>query len=146
MEELLENGLETVLEYRGADGMNLCVVARRHLPKDDPDVLALEAAARTLQSSEASLQEKSAVRLETAVEAISRRLMEMSSFQASTRDRRYLEMLQADLNSLSASTAVKAYNRAATDFNAQLSSPLTGSLARWMGIEECPLFEQGVQQ
>ena len=50
VEELLENGLETVLEYRGADGMNLCVVARRHLPKDDPDVLALEAAARTLQS------------------------------------------------------------------------------------------------
>ena len=145
VEELLANGLQTVLDYRGADGMNLCVVARRHLGKNDPDVLTLEAAAHTLQSSEASLQEKSAVALEAAVETLSRRLRESASFQASERDGRYLEMILADLNSLSAATAVTAYNRAAANFNTQLSAPLTGSLARWMGIQECPLFEQGVQ-
>lgn len=37
-----ENGLMDVLSYRGADGLNLCVVARRHLPQADEDVTALE--------------------------------------------------------------------------------------------------------
>ena len=46
-----ENGLSDVLSYRGADGLNLCVVARRHLPQDDPDVLALEESAGALRSS-----------------------------------------------------------------------------------------------
>ena len=146
VEELLENGLQTVLEYRGADGLNLCVVARRHLDKNDPDVLRLEAAARILQNSDVSLEEKSTAELDEAVEAVRFRLRDTTSFQTSERDQRYLEMLMADLNSLSASTAVKNYNRAAAEFNIQLSSPLTGSLARWMGIDECPLFEQGVRQ
>ena len=33
-----ENGLLDALSYQGADGLNLCVVARRHLPQDDPAV------------------------------------------------------------------------------------------------------------
>ena len=46
-----ENGLSDVLCYRGADGLNLCVVARRHLPQNDPDVLALEQSAGALRSA-----------------------------------------------------------------------------------------------
>ena len=35
-----DGGLETVLGYRAADGLNLCVIAARHLP-DAPETPAL---------------------------------------------------------------------------------------------------------
>ena len=42
------NGLRDVLSYRAADGLNLCVVARRHLAADDGTVLALGEASDAL--------------------------------------------------------------------------------------------------
>ena len=138
-----ENGLMDVLWYRGADGLNLCVVARRHLEASHPDVLALETAARTLQQEDAQLagQAQADQALEEAVETLSRQLKETASFQQSERDQKYLDMLLADLSRLSSSTAVTAYNRAASAFNQKLSSPVTGAAAALMGIKVCPLFE-----
>ena len=51
------NGLLDVLSYRGADGLNLCVVARRHL-SGDAVVAALETAANYLRSGRGGLVAK----------------------------------------------------------------------------------------
>lgn len=138
-----ENGLLDVLSYRGADALNLRVVARRHLPASDADVLALESAAGVLQSGDAELPQRESAdeTLEAAVESVSAKLRQTPSFQQSSRDQKYLDMLLADLSSLSASAAVTTYNRAADAFNQQLSTPLVGALAKLLGIEPCPLFQ-----
>lgn len=137
-----ENGLSDVLSYRGADGLNLCVVARRHLPQNDPDVLALEQSAGALRSAADIAAKKEAdVALESAFEAVARKLESSATFQASERDRRYLSMLEADLNSLGASQAAATYNRAASAFNDLLAAPLTGALARLLGVSPCALYE-----
>ena len=135
-----ENGLSDVLSYRGADGLNLCVVARRHLPRDDADVLALEQSAGALRSAADIAAKKEAdTALESAFAAVE--LESSASFQASERDQRYLSMLEADLSSLGASQAVSTYNRAASAFNDLLAAPLTGSLARLLGVTPCELYE-----
>ena len=137
-----ENGLSDVLSYRGADGLNLCVVARRHLPRDDADVLALEQSAGALRSAADIAAKKEAdTALESAFAAVARELESSASFQASERDQRYLSMLEADLSSLGASQAVSTYNRAASAFNDLLAAPLTGSLARLLGVAPCELYE-----
>ena len=138
-----ENGLMDVLSYRGADGLNLCVVARRHLPQADADVTALEAAAKALRAAGGRLSDKKAqdARMEEAVSAVSAKLTETASFQQSERDRRYLDMLVSDLQSLRASAVVTTYNQAARDFNSQLSSPVSGVLASLLGVEPCALYE-----
>lgn len=142
VDELLtmENGLMDVLSYRAADGMNLCVVARRHLSAQDPALTALEKAARELQAASglrAALDDE----LQQAFEAVAARLAQTASFQQSERDQRYLDMLSADFSSLKASEIVTAYNKAADDFNQRLAQPLVGALAGWLGIEQCPRFE-----
>lgn len=50
-------------------------------------------------------------------------------------------MLEADLSSLGASQAVSTYNRAASAFNDLLAAPLTGALARLLGVAPCELYE-----
>lgn len=140
VDSLLENGLMDVLSYRAADGLNLCVVAGRHLPADDADLLALKNAALELQQADglrASLDEK----LSAAVENMAAKLRQTPSFQLSERDQRYLDMLLADLSSLRSSDIVDTYNQAADDYNSQLDQPLVGKLAAWLGIEKCPLYE-----
>lgn len=138
-----ENGLMDVLSYRGADGLNLCVVARRHLPQADEDVMALETAAKALRAAGGKLADKKAqdAGLEEAVSAVSAKLREAESFQHSERDQRYLDMLISDLQSLRASAVVTSYNQAATDFNNQLSGPISGVLASLLGVEPCALYE-----
>lgn len=138
-----ENGLMDVLSYRGADGLNLCVVAGRHLPADDADVRALEAAAKKLRSTGEALSVKKEEdeRLAAAVSAVSRKLNASESFQASERDRKYLDMLTTDLQNLSASAAVGTYNQAAADFNAQLDTPVIGAVAQMLGVAYCELYE-----
>ena len=137
-----ENGLLDALSYQGADGLNLCVVARRHLPQDDPAVLALEESAGALRSAGGIAAKKAAdSALEADFAAVARELESSASFQASERDQRYLSMLEADLSSLGASQAVSTYNRAASAFNDLLAAPLTGSLARLLGVTPCELYE-----
>lgn len=137
-----QNGLMDVLAYRGADGLNLCVVARRHLARDDADVAALEAAARALKGA-GTLEDKRAAdeRLEAAVHTVADRLRAAPSFQAAARDVNYLDMLEADLRALGASAAVSAYNEAAAAFNDLLQGSVAGALARFLGVAPCALYE-----
>ena len=144
VDELLtmENGLLDVLSYRAADGINLSVVAKRHLPAADEKLQELEQLARQLQqASEVRASTSLDHAVAEAFEAVSIKLKETPSFQQSQRDQRYLDMLTADFNSLHASDVVNAYNQAAADFNAQLAQPVSGWLASLMGIEKCPLYE-----
>lgn len=137
-----ENGLMDVLTYRAADGLNLCVVARRHLSAQDEALAALETSARKLlQSSDLSVRSRADADMKAAVTAVSEKLSQTASFQLSERDVRYLAMLTADLNNLGSSAAVSTYNDAAQDFNQQLSAPLFGALARLLGVEACPVYE-----
>ena len=137
-----ENGLMDVLDYRAADGFNLCVVARRHLNPGDEALTALESAANALRS-ESDLAQRCAAdkALASAVEAVSAKLGAVASFQQSTRDQNYLTMLTSDLNNLSSSAAVAAYNREAQAFNQELSESPVGALAKLLGMEICPLYE-----
>lgn len=138
-----ENGLMDVLSYRGADGLNLRVVARRHLPQDDADLLALESTAQTLIAGGESLAQKHAQdeRLTVAVQAVSQKLNQSESFRASERDRKYLDMLSADLKNLAASDVAGTYNQAAAEFNRQLQSTVWGKLAAVLGVAPCELYE-----
>lgn len=144
VDELLtmENGLLDVLSYRAADGINLCAVAKRHLPAQDEDLIALERMGRELQLT---AEVRASTSLDHAVDeafaAVSAKLKETVSFQQSQRDQRYLDMLTADFVSLRASEIVNTYNQAAAAFNAQLDQPLSGDLASLLGIEKCPLYE-----
>jgi len=138
----MENGLQDVLGYRAADGINLSAVAKRHLPAADEELQELETFARQLQqASEVRASNSLDYAVAEAFEAVSSRLKETASFQQSQRDQRYLDMLTADFNSLRASEIVNTYNQAAADFNKQLSQPVSGWLASLLGIEKCPLYE-----
>lgn len=144
VDELLamENGLLDVLGYRAADGLNLCVVAKRHLPVQDEDLAMLEHYGRQLQQA---AETRAAVSLDHAVSeafaAVSAKLKETNSFLQSQRDQRYLDMLTADFANLRASEIVSIYNQAAAEFNSQLDKPASGDLARLLGVEKCPLYE-----
>lgn len=137
-----ENGLLDVLSYRGADGLNLCVVARRHLAQEDADVLALEAAARKLMSQGESLATKRTEdeRLTAAAAAVAQKLAQTESFTADERDRNYLDMLSSDLKNLSVADMANTYDQAAAGFNAQLTDTLWGRLAAGLGVAPCELY------
>lgn len=137
-----ENGLMDVLSYRGADGLNLCVVARRHL-NNDLDVASLEKASNKMRDQNESLLNKKRVdaELDQKVKAVSDKLTQTQSFQDSSRDGKYLDMLTTDMQNLSSSIMITTYNAAAQDFNKQLSSPVIGDLATILGIKPCELFQ-----
>ena len=137
-----ENGLLDVLGYRGADGLNLCVVADRHI-KGDADVEALRAAGEALRDDKAALSTKKAEdeRLKTAVAAVREKLLATPSFNASARDVAYLEMLGNDLKQMENTSVAQTYNDAALKFNASLNAPLSGLIAKLFGVAPCELFE-----
>ena len=137
-----ENGLLDALGYRAADGLNLCVVAKRHL-SGDADVAALETAASRLRDGGGSLTAKKAAdeALAAAVNAVSAKLQVSQSFQASERDMKYLNMLATDFGNLQKSMPAAAYNPEAKNFNAQLQTPVIGDFARLLGVKPCELYE-----
>ena len=137
-----DSGLRTVLDYRAADGLNLCVVARRHLT-DDADVTALETTAKAMRAHPASLTETRALddKLEETVESVAVKLRATSSFQSSSRDAAYLDMLSTDLKQLRQNAITTTYNEAATAFNAELEKPVSGFLAKLLGVKPCELYQ-----
>ena len=137
-----ENGLMDVLEYRAADGLNLCVVARRHLNAADPALLALEQSARALQqSTDLAVRRTEDAKLTASVADVAEKLRASQSFTLSQRDQKYLDMLTADLSNLKGSTAVTVYNTAAQAFNQKLEGSLFGRLASVLGVGACPVYQ-----
>ena len=137
-----ESGLTNMLYYRGSDGLNLCVVANRHLTAD-ADVAALETAAKALRNEKSSLTEKKQAddRLRAATGQVAKKLLVEPDFLLSARDKAYLDMLQADMEQLSQSGMISGYNEAAQDFNRQLAAPFSGSIAKLLGVKPCDLYQ-----
>lgn len=142
VEALLEgdNGLTTVLGYRASDGLNLCVVADRHLT-GDADAAALRAAAETIHKGGLGLQalKTEDENLAAAFAAVAGKLN--AAVDSNDRDRQYLAMLAADFNQYGGNEIYAAYNKAASDFNAKLKAPVLGNIAGFFGVKPCELYE-----
>lgn len=132
-----ENGLTAVLEYRGADGLNLCVVAERHL-RSDADVLVLRQLSQTLQDGGKSLSQRREAdgELGEAVNAVVTKLKQTQSYIASERDQGYVAMLQSDMQSLSQRAVASTYNTAVEEFNQKLEGTLMGKLVPLAAFEQ----------
>ena len=136
-----DNGLLTVAGYRAADGLNLCVVAERHLT-GDTDVSALRATARALLADEANpaAVKKLDDALSDAFRTVAAKLSATPGFAADTRDAQYLSMLADDFSLYGRHEIYQTYNDAATAFNQKLSAPVLGDVARLFGVVPCPLY------
>ena len=137
-----ENGLADALGYRAADGLNLCVVAGRHL-SGDADVTALRQASQALRDGQN--QSPAALRagddaLASAFAAVAAKLRATDSFAASERDTRYLAMLAADFAQYGQSDIYQTYNQAVEQFNRKLTVPVLGDVARFFGVKPCETY------
>lgn len=136
-----DSGLLTVVSYRASDGLNLCVVADRHLT-GDARVTELRAAAQALRQTGQTLPtlKQQNDTLNVAFLAVADALRANSRFLASTRDQQYLDMLSADFTQYGEHAIFKTYNTAVETFNQKLSTPVLGDLARFFGIKPCEAY------
>ena len=136
-----ENGLLDALSYQGADGLNLCVVADRHLA-GDARVAELRTAAQALRQTGQALPtlKKQNDTLTAAFQAVAEALRANSGFLASARDQHYLDMLSADFTQYGEHAIFNTYNAAVESFNQKLNSPVLGFLARFFGIQPCEAY------
>ncbi len=136
-----DNGLLDALDYRGIDGLNLSVVAARHLA-DSEDVQRLQAAARVLRDGRASLADKKAAdrKLTDAAYDVAKLLKETPSLLESTRDSSYLNQLTDDLSQWALTIENCDYDKAAADFNQSLNDPIGGFFARILGVKPMTLY------
>jgi hypothetical protein len=134
-------GVGAALQYRASDGLNLCVVAERHIP-GDPGVAALREAALALRgagTTPAELKAKDGA-LAAAFATLAQTLQQSDSLAASARDTRYLAMLTDDFAQYGQSALYTAYNKAAQAFNQKLAMPVLGDVARFFGVKPCDLY------
>ena len=137
-----DNGFLTVMDYRAADGLNLGVVARRHL-QNDADVAALESAAKALRTQQPSLASVKIAdeKLTDAVNAVAAKLQQTESFRQSARDTAYLDMLSTDLKQLEQNAVISTYNEGALSFNEQLVTTPMGRLAEFFGVTALEIYQ-----
>ena len=137
-----DSGLLTVVGYRASDGLNLCVVAQRHL-SGDPDVTALKNAAEALRVDGLGVKAVKAgdTALTGAFGAVAGKLKVNADVSAGGRDAQYLAMLTADFDAYGQSEIFSAYNKAASEFNRKLTTPVLGDVARFFGVKACELYE-----
>jgi hypothetical protein len=136
-----ESGVGAALQYRASDGVNLCVVAERHIA-GNPTVAALREAAAALRASDttpSALKAKDAA-LSAAFAAAADALRQSDSFAASARDVRYLAMLTDDFSQYGQSAIYATYNKAADAFNRKLATPVLGDIARFFGVTPCEAY------
>lgn len=136
-----DGGLETVLGYRAADGLNLCVIAARHLP-DAPETAALRTAAQAVRGGQPTLAALKTAdeALTAAFKAAAAALRADAGFQADARDPHYLELLDADFTQFGQHAIYATYNKAAAEYNASLDKSALGDVARFFGVKPCELF------
>lgn len=123
-----------LLDTRAMDAANLAVVASRHLPEDDKQLLLLKEAQAVLKKGSGSVQELAAMdALITDIAAdLGKTLTVLESVQASQRDQVYITMLTGTLSE--GQNAAALFRSAADDFNARLNASVTGKLAMLLGV------------
>ncbi|MBE5796859.1 MAG: hypothetical protein E7327_05700 [Clostridiales bacterium] len=128
----------TLLENRAMDAANLCVVAARHLPEDDEQLLNLRAASSLMLSGNIA-PEQLLLADQTITDTAIRfadELPQLDSVQSSKRDRAYVSMLTGALQKKTSLSY--QYGLAVEDFNLRLRSELTGRLAMLLGVAPLP--------
>jgi len=135
--------LSEPLRNRGMDAANLAVVATRHLPPKDPDVVSLQQAYFKICKTNSSALERAQADALIAIAAASlaERLPELPSVQASQRDQAYISALTRTLSQ--PTTFAEDYATALEDYNARLNKSLTGKLAMLLGVEPIPVTTGG---
>lgn len=130
--------LSEPLRNRGMDAANLAVVASRHLPDKDPDVVLLQQAYSTICVGNSSAAQRSQADAQISIVAASlaQRLPELASVQASQRDQAYISALTRTLSE--SGTSAEEYAAAIADYNRRLTTSLTGKLAMLLGVEPIP--------
>lgn len=130
--------LRNQFEYRGMDAANLCVVAARHLPEEDADLIALRQASDVLLSTDADAH--ALLQADADITAIARTfaaiLPDLPSVQASARDQMYISTLALALDSRNSLTLT--YTEMINDFNQRLAGSPTGQLAMFFGVDPLP--------
>ena len=134
--------MRTQLEHRGMDAANLAVVAARHLPAADADLLALRQASDTLLSdTEDVIAIMEADQTITVVAArFAASLPQLASVQGSSRDMAYIDALTGSLDKQSSLT--HSYTLLTEDFNSRLSGSLLGRLAMLLGVDPLPTLAE----
>lgn len=129
----LDGEMSALLQIRAMDAANLCVVAARHVPADDADLLALRQASELLlRGNPAQPMQADNVITEVA-QRFAQRLPAMSSVAASKRDKAYVKTLT---DTLCAETSLSHnYALLVEDFNHRLSAEMTGRLAMALGVK-----------
>ena len=142
-------GLRNILYYRGADGLNLLAVAARHLPADDTLCAELRGYALTLtdETAELSALREADGALKSCFDRVCERVEETDTILQSTRDEQYLLMLKADAEKwgVEAANAAERYDLAAAAFNDSLNAPVSGFLAKLLGVRPCALYAEEVR-
>lgn len=135
--------LSEPMRNRGMDAANLAVVASRHLPVKDPDVILLQQAYFKICKTNSSAIERAQADAQISIVAASlaERLPELASVQASQRDQAYITALTRTLSQ--PTTFAEDYATALEDYNVRLNSSLTGKLAMLLGVEPIPVTAGG---
>ncbi|MBP3636800.1 MAG: hypothetical protein J6K13_04505 [Clostridia bacterium] len=135
--------LSEPLRIRAMDAANLAVVATRHLPPKDPDVVTLQQSYFKICKTNSSAIERAQAdaQISIAAESLAKRLPELASVQASQRDQAYIVALTRALSQTT--TFADDYTAALEDYNKRLSTSLTGKLAMLLGVEPIPLTTGG---
>lgn len=134
--------LDALFSGRVEAGYNLLTVARRHLPKSDPMIKAVEADILDL-SAQGQLQRKTEanIRLETHAKDLLKALEQTPTVRADLRDLAYVTGLLPQALDQSAQWADAAkYNQAAEAYNERLNGSIAGRIARLLGVTEAALF------
>lgn len=135
-----DSGLMDVLMYRGADGLNLCAVAQRHIAGSE-ELAGLESISRSLLASGGTLAEKQELdaQLDASVSAVVTLLENTDSYRANVRDQGYISMLKSDLAGLNNQSFYSEYSVAADAFNQKLQNTLFGKIAGFFGVRPCTM-------
>lgn len=134
---VLEGMLSPRQQDRAMDAANLATVAARHLPADDPDIVALRSAYTLITTG--TDDDADAIRADKSITAaalsLSQRLPQLDSYQRSSRDKAYVSALTRSLSDAEATGSARSFSAAAADFNQRLQSSPTGMLAMLLGVK-----------
>lgn len=127
--------MAALIDERAMDAANLAVVAARHLPADDKQLLVLQDAQQTLAQAKADAQALASAdnRIRDIAADFALNLPLLASVQASARDQVYISMLTRSLTE--GETAQALLYEVAQGFNTRLDASFTGWLAKLTGVE-----------
>lgn len=136
-----KSGLASVFLYRGADGLNLCAVADRHI-SGAPELETLRSVSTALLTPGGTVEEKLQLsqQLDTCTTDVITLLEGTESYSASQRDVGYVGMLKSDMESLAGQSFYPEFSSAAAEFNQKLESSLMGRFASLLGVKPCTLY------